>query len=256
MSSLTSLEKMTIEKLFGMSTGYVLDFSNRTFQEFIYEVVGGYIYDDRYSIAGESKANRLRTFWNIEDDLTNSVLLKAMLDRYETMLMINGMEISRNDQKLLESCRSIAARLGASSDTPDLGAIRAIGPQREFDLLAKSVRESIQKGEPEVALDRLHTYMMKYLRDRCTKNSIETKQNQPLNALLGSYLKSLIAKGNVLTEMSLHILKSSIGTLSAYNEIRNKRSLAHDNKVLDKTESMFIVKSICNLIQLIEEIDP
>ena len=35
MSDLSSIEKLKLEKLFGMGGGYVLDFSNRTFQEFI-----------------------------------------------------------------------------------------------------------------------------------------------------------------------------------------------------------------------------
>jgi len=34
MSDLTSVEKLKLEKIFEMGGGYVLDFSNRTFQEF------------------------------------------------------------------------------------------------------------------------------------------------------------------------------------------------------------------------------
>ncbi len=51
MSDLTSIEKMKIEKYLGMSSGYVLDFSNRTFQEFILENIGVDIYDDKYEYA-------------------------------------------------------------------------------------------------------------------------------------------------------------------------------------------------------------
>lgn len=40
MSDLTFIEKREFEKLFGMSSGYVLDFSNRTFEEFILETTG------------------------------------------------------------------------------------------------------------------------------------------------------------------------------------------------------------------------
>jgi hypothetical protein len=39
MSDLTSIEKAKLEKLLEMESGYVLDFSNRTFQEFILESV-------------------------------------------------------------------------------------------------------------------------------------------------------------------------------------------------------------------------
>lgn len=44
------------ESLFGMSTGYILDFSNREFQEFIYSIMNIYIYN-KYE--GMSKAKIL-----------------------------------------------------------------------------------------------------------------------------------------------------------------------------------------------------
>lgn len=51
-----------------MDTGYVLDFTNRTFDEFFKEVVGVSIYDQRYSYRSNSKANRLRAFWNVASE--------------------------------------------------------------------------------------------------------------------------------------------------------------------------------------------
>ncbi|GAB2788337.1 hypothetical protein GCM10027040_13190 [Halomonas shantousis] len=37
MSDLTAIEKRQLERLLGMSSGYALDFSNRTFSEFFEE---------------------------------------------------------------------------------------------------------------------------------------------------------------------------------------------------------------------------
>ena len=56
--------------------------------------------------------------------------------------------------------------------------------------------------------------------------------------------------------MSERILKSAISHLEAFNDIRNTQSLAHDNRILGKSESMHIFKNISSLIQLVEEIDP
>lgn len=39
MSSFTNMEKRKFAQLLGMGTGYVLDFSNRTFQEFVLDSV-------------------------------------------------------------------------------------------------------------------------------------------------------------------------------------------------------------------------
>ncbi len=40
MSDLTFIEKNALEKLFQMGGGYVLDFTNRTFHEFVADAVG------------------------------------------------------------------------------------------------------------------------------------------------------------------------------------------------------------------------
>jgi len=60
MSDLTFVEKRKFEQLLGMETGYVLDFTNRSFAEFVLDSTGRNIYDSRYDYASGSKANRLR----------------------------------------------------------------------------------------------------------------------------------------------------------------------------------------------------
>ena len=49
-----------IDRVFGMESGVVLNFSNRTFANFFHEEFGVDIYDDRWAAQGNSKANRLR----------------------------------------------------------------------------------------------------------------------------------------------------------------------------------------------------
>lgn len=90
MSNLTNLQKQIFEKLFDMKSGYVLDFSNRTFQTFIKNAVNLDIFDKKYEkLCDElnydscSKANRLRCFWDIEPDFIVYKLLKEFLDYYE-----------------------------------------------------------------------------------------------------------------------------------------------------------------------------
>jgi hypothetical protein len=80
MSDLTFLEKHKFEQLLGMNTGYVLDFSNRSFAEFIRDSTGRDIYDSRYDYASGSKANRLRAFWQKEENGVVGKLMNDMLD--------------------------------------------------------------------------------------------------------------------------------------------------------------------------------
>jgi hypothetical protein len=80
MSDLTFAEKRKLEQLLGMSSGYVLDFTNRKFAEFVLDSTGRNIYDSRYDNASGSKAHRLRAFWQKENNSVVGKLMGDMLD--------------------------------------------------------------------------------------------------------------------------------------------------------------------------------
>jgi hypothetical protein len=80
MSNLTYTEKRRFEQLLGMETSYVLDFTNRTFAEFVRDSTGRDIYDRRYDYESGSKANRLRAFWQKEENGMVGKLMGDMLD--------------------------------------------------------------------------------------------------------------------------------------------------------------------------------
>lgn len=62
----------------------MLNFSNRTFPDFVLEKTGRLIYDDpRYACAGDSKAKRLRTFWRVESKHIAAKLIEALIE-YES----------------------------------------------------------------------------------------------------------------------------------------------------------------------------
>lgn len=80
MSSLTTIEKRYCEDLFGMGSGYVLDFTNDSFAQLFRDTVKIDIYGNKYAYHGDSKAKRLRGFWEIESDTLVGKVLSAMLD--------------------------------------------------------------------------------------------------------------------------------------------------------------------------------
>ncbi|SRR5579884_26308 len=222
MSDLTHIEKRSLERLLGMNSGYVLDFTNRTFEEFICDSVGISIFA-KYDYGSGSKANRLRAFWNVEPNL---VVGKVLED-----LVTYASQQNRDPSKdsLIENCRRTAQRLLQSAPVPELGAISPNSTERDFSTLAKSVREAIERNEPEAGLDRLHTFVVKYMRVLCQKRGIGTEREKPLHSLIGEYVKHLKEKGEIESEMIERILKSSLSTLEAFNRVRNDQSFAHDN---------------------------
>jgi hypothetical protein len=67
MANLKNPTKQKLEHLLNMRTGYVLDFTDATFQDFILTSVGIDV-DEKYPDG--SKAVRLRSFWQSESALT------------------------------------------------------------------------------------------------------------------------------------------------------------------------------------------
>jgi hypothetical protein len=224
MAKLSFSEKMLLEKAFGMSSGYVLQFSDRTFQEFVFDAVGRDMYGGSYDKYGTSKAKHLRAFWEAESDEVVAGLTRALFD--------HGLSIGAIQKGDFDDGLKVVERLSGGSADIDLEALKPNSAEPTFERLAVAVRESIDSGKPEEGLDRLHTFVVKYMRVLCTKHGIETPKDKPLHSLFGEYLKRLEAEGRVESNMTHRIMKSTISTLEAFNEVRNDQSLAHDNEML------------------------
>ncbi len=255
MADLSSIERVKIEKLFEMGNGYVLDFSNRTFQEFIIENTKININDSKFDYVSGSKANRLRAFWAKESNYIVGKLLLDLLEYWKTQKLTKDIEISQAEQALFAECHTIAERLKQDSIIQDIDAIQSYSDDKEFSILAKSIRESIQNNVPEEALDRLHTFVVKYVRTLCNARKIRYDQNKPLHSLFGEYVKYLNQKGSIKSQMTERILKSSISILESFNDVRNNKSLAHDNPILNYYESVLIFNNVSSVIKFIEALE-
>jgi len=107
MSSLTDIEKRYLEKLLGMQSGVVLDYSDARFGEFFnrYKVN---IHSAKYQTYGTSKAKKMRAFWECEPDALVANVLSEMLASYEADCQINNKEV---DSAILDKSRGIVSRL-------------------------------------------------------------------------------------------------------------------------------------------------
>lgn len=255
MADINRIEKMKLEKLFEMEEGYVLDFSNRTLNDFVFETLNIELYSDKYADNGESKANRLRTIWQKESNYNVGKLTVAILDYWKERKLMSYHQISQPEQNIFEECRRIAERLLQDIVVEEIEVIRDDNQDFTFDRLAKSIRTSIEKNKPEEALDRLHTYLMKFVRRLCGKHNIKFKKEESLNAIFGKYVKYVVVHGKIESQMTERILKYSINVIESFNDIRNNKSFAHDNQILNYSESLLIFNNITNTIKFIENIE-
>lgn len=249
MADLTILERRQLERVLQMGSGYLLNFSDRTFQEFVADSVGRDIYDARYAYASGSKANRLRGFWKEEGNRTVGKLLGDLLEYAQSECGAAA------DDRDMEACWRTVARLIQDGPVPELDALTAVSDERDFEAVAKAVREAIEKNEPEAGLDRLHTFVIKYVRSLCEGAGITVTREKPLHSLFGEYVKHLDKSGVVESAMTLRILKSSISTLEAFNDVRNNQSLAHDNPILNYEEALLIFNHVAGSVRFLRSIE-
>lgn len=110
MANLENRTQMLIEELFEMSGGYVLDFSNDSFNRFVKGVIGIDIYNDKGYEEYCSKANKLRKILKNESNKKVGKLLEELLAYYESYLMVNDRLIELDKNKVNEvkkSCESL-----------------------------------------------------------------------------------------------------------------------------------------------------
>lgn len=107
MSSLTDIDKRYLEKLLGMQSGYVLDYSDATFGEFFNRHKID-IHGSKYQTYGTSKAKKMRALWETESDALVGKILSEMLDSYVADCDLNKRDA---DATLLEKSHAIVARL-------------------------------------------------------------------------------------------------------------------------------------------------
>lgn len=257
MSDLTNAEKRKLERALGMASGYVLNFSNRTFEEFILDSVRIEIYDDKYEYGSGSKANRMRALWDIEPNHVVGKVLGDILDEWEEWNpeQYNTSTGKYEVPRYPDDCEKIVARLKSHSPVPEIEALQPNADDRDFEALARSVKEYIKRDEPETGLDRLHTFAVKYVRNLCDKHGITTERSKPLHSAFGEYVKHLRANGIIETVMAERILKSNISVLDAFNKVRNEHSQAHDNPIVSYHEALLIFNNVVSMFRYLDTVE-
>lgn len=239
-----------METLFDMRTGYVLDYSDITFESTVRYATGVDIFDDkRYPRV--SKANRLRHFLQIESPYKIGKLLDALLARYQTLKIRENKH--RNDEEMVEKLRAAAQRLLDETYSVQLPC----GGEGDFTILSEDIDRALRNEQPELVLDRLHTYAVKYLRKVCETHDIEIRDEKgnfiSLQSLAGKLKKYYEGIEILQSGFALQAIKASISLFESFNTVRNDQSYAHDNRVLQGNEAEYVVRIVSATLNLIEQ---
>lgn len=192
---LSTTDMEIVERVLEMGTGYVLDFSNRSFDDFIAQEVGIDATAPRYSENGTSKANRLRTILHSLSAGQISRLLQAMLQYRDSPA--RSMQVSLLDEEWREAYARIIKRLKEQVE----GADKTYASSAWTGRRTMGEQVSIVRGLAPVALRELDTLATliesKRFNDPITAQAVECLRD--LHREIGDLIDA-IDRGNMTRE--------------------------------------------------------
>jgi len=236
--------KNKLEELFGMDTGYVLDFSSATFEDYIEDVTNINIYDKKYEFRSSSKANRLRAIWKLEDNFIVAELSLSFLEYWEQKFRLSDPteeEFNRLYSLKKEAEKDLLTLKDVISSSFDVNALDISNLENNYTILKNDIEKVLNDDKPQLALDRVHTYMTKYFRALCEKHNINYSKKENINNLYSKYIKFHRESDSFESIMTPNIVKLPVQALEKFNNVRNNESFAHSNDVIGYRESKLII---------------
>ncbi|MBX7536086.1 abortive infection family protein [Erythrobacter sp. LQ02-29] len=248
-------DRMCIEELLGMGSGYVMDLSNREFSEVLRAEAGIDIDDPTYADRGGSKANRLRSFFDKSDAGAVAEVLRALWEHRELRSWTPGDIVEPRPAEVRERFMAVVARLERQAGRSDTEALGSFVEGATLEQLVEAINRDVAAGRHAASLDRLHTYCMKRFMHLLDEVGVPCTREEPLQSRVGKYVRWLREETGP-SAMTLQILKNAMGILQQFNDIRNNRSFAHDNEVVDADEARLIFETVVAILRFVESRSP
>jgi hypothetical protein len=252
MVALKHSEMRVIDDALAMGSGYVLDFSDRTFSEFFEDEFGIKIYQERYSFNGGSKVRHMRAFIATENEYTVARVLRRLWEHRETLPPFPD---AASQEPIKKRFFDLLIKIESGAAVPRTDAIDRFTRDETLEELVAAIERDIAANKPAPALDRLHTYCMKKFCHLLDTHQVTWIRDEPLHSRVGKYIKALEAR-YTLRDLSRQIIRNAIGVFEKFNYVRNNHSLAHDNDLPDQAEARFIFDSVAAILRFVKSIEP
>jgi hypothetical protein len=204
MSSLSPFEKSKLERLFNMSGGYVLGFSDAEFGV----LFGDHnidIHSTKFQTLGTSKAKKIREFWRLEADQVTGDVMLQMIEHHESF------GLNEDEEELSKQCKDICRRL--TSAKINLTTLKNTVEQFDLKYINKQIRriEDSIESDPDLAIGT-----SKELIESCCKTILDNL-NVTYNERKDDLLKLVR-----LTSDQLGLLPSSVDSEKRGSEVIKK----------------------------------
>ncbi|HVK79551.1 MAG TPA: abortive infection family protein [Verrucomicrobiae bacterium] len=245
-----------IDEALDMTSGYVLNFSDRTMAEYFEDHFGIEIYDEKYRFNGTSKAKHLRAFIAVEDAPVVSFVLRNLWEYRSTLpVYVDAAEENAAAERAKEQAfLRVLHRIEGSNGISSTDVLERFKSDYSLEELISAIERDIAANKAAAALDRLHTYCMKKFSHLLEQRGHGCDRTEALHARVGKYVKAVESERQ-LGEMTKRIIKSSISIFDQFNQVRNEQSLAHDNDLVGPIEAKFIFDSVCAILRFIKAME-
>jgi hypothetical protein len=181
-------QKVVFEDLLEMSSGYVLNFTDRTFTEFFRDF-GVNIDESKYKTNGLSKAKRLRCFWETEDRLLIIKVLKELIRLSENY--------KRPEEKIAKA-KEVLIELNANSSEKTIDSTETLTEKFSTFSLEHLQKIDLSHDYQTLLIDRIREF------ERC------------MNAKC--YLSAMILCGSILEAL---LLETASKNITIYNKAKS-----------------------------------
>ncbi len=259
MKDLSFIEIQVINRLFDISDGYVFKYRSDNGQynknitrQLISDACGIDIYNDApYNALSQQRC--IEKILESNDSLLKANLLDNLLKYYD---FLHKCDVYWDEQELgdYNLVEGMIKRLREMDSLvlPDT-------ENADIKIVSNDILVNFGKGNPELAIDRLHTFATSYIREVCQKHGIPVLNEKGDYFSIGTLIAKLTKwyeKNEIYdTEFCSIALKSSISVFVKFNDLRNDRSAAHPNKLLNKNEAEYVIRIVTSSLNFIDYIE-
>jgi hypothetical protein len=249
---ISRLDMAFLDAVLEMGSGYVLNFSDRTFAHFFADDLGVDIDAPQFAVNGGSKGKRLRTYLQSAPPERAAAALEALWKyRADMLSMFSKPEPLPQAQ---DRYHRIISELRAGASLAKTDGLEKFTHNETLHELIAAIERDVQANKPEAALDRLHTYCMKKFAHLLSLRGEQSNPNESLNSRAARYFNP-IRKAGGMRPISEKIVKSTVDIFELFNGIRNNASFAHDSQLVDPHEARFIFEAVINLLRFVKSIE-
>lgn len=229
MADLTPIEKAQLEDWLGMSSGHVLNMSNRQFADLVEHATGIDIENPKYSRDGTSKANRLREIWRRESNVVVAQLLEGLTEYDQDDFRREGGTLYNAPPGGWHDAYKIVARLrevGAPHSEYVADGIKALSAGQVSEQWRRALARC--QNDPAGAITSARTLMESTCKLLLDAQGIAYSEKADLPALYGAAAKCLNLGPAQHTEDAFRrILGSCHAVVDNLANLRNRLGDAH-----------------------------